>query len=136
MHPILARGSRLALYLGVWVLVAALLAQLMAGRVGLSWRQAVLVALPAALVYAFVCLSAWYVARSLPLKTTGTWRILLTGLVASHLLSSEVDRQERDLESVARSAVSHVGPEPGGGSSSSTQRRQGVTPGRTARARP
>jgi sensor histidine kinase YesM len=89
MHPILARGSRLALYLGLWVLVSALLAQLMAGRVGLSWRQAALVALPAALVYAFVCLSAWYVARSLPIKTTGTWRILLTGLVTS-LLSSAV----------------------------------------------
>ncbi len=89
MHPILARGSRLALYLGLWVLVSALLAQLMAGRVGLSWRQAALVALPAALVYAFVCLSAWYVARSLPIKTTGTWRILLTGLLTS-LLSSAV----------------------------------------------
>ena len=45
-------------------------------------------ALPAALVYAFVCLSAWYVARSLPIKTTGTARILFTGLVSSTLSSA------------------------------------------------
>ena len=92
MHPILARGSRLAIYLGLWVLVSVLLAQLMftpgAGRMGLSWLQAVLVALPVAIVYAFVCLSAWYVARGLPIKTTGTWRILLTGLLASMLSSA------------------------------------------------
>ena len=88
MHPILARGSRLALYLGLWGLVAALLAQLIAGRAGLTWLQAASVALPAAMVYAFVCLSAWYVARSLPIKTTGTARILFTGLVSSTLSSA------------------------------------------------
>jgi sensor histidine kinase YesM len=88
MNPILARGSRLALYLGLWVLASALLAQLIAGRMGLSWLQAALVALPAASVYAFVCLSAWYVASSLPIKTTGTARILVTGLLASMLSSA------------------------------------------------
>jgi sensor histidine kinase YesM len=89
VHPILARGGRLALYLGLWLLVSALLAALLAGRVGLTWLQATLVSLPAALVYAFVCLSAWYVARSLPITTTGTSRILVTGIVTS-LLSSAV----------------------------------------------
>ena len=88
MHPILARGSRLALYLASWVLVSALLAQLIAGRMGLTWLQAALIALPVAIVYAFVCLSAWYVARGLPIKTTGTSRILFTGLVTSMLSSA------------------------------------------------
>jgi two-component system, LytTR family, sensor histidine kinase AlgZ len=88
VHPIFARASRLALYLGLWVLVSGLLASLIAGRLGLTWLQAVLVSLPVALVYAFVCLSAWYVARNLPIKTTGTWRILLTGLLASTLSSA------------------------------------------------
>src|ERR1700752_1556235 len=74
VHPILARGGRLALYLGLWLIVSALLAALLAGRVGLTWAQAALVALPASLAYAFVCLSAWYVARGLPIKTTGTTR--------------------------------------------------------------
>ena len=88
MHPILAHGSRLALYLVLWVLVSGLLAQPISGRVGLTWLQAVLVALPMALVYAFVCLSAWFVARSLPIKTTGLARILLTGLVSSMVSSA------------------------------------------------
>jgi serine phosphatase RsbU (regulator of sigma subunit) len=34
--------------------------------------------------------------------------VLFTGLVASHLLSSEVERRQRDLETVARAAVSHA----------------------------
>jgi sensor histidine kinase YesM len=89
VHPILARGGRLALYLGLWLLVSGLIAALLAGRAGLTLLQAALVALPAALVYAFVCLSAWYVARGLPLKTTGTSRILFTGVLTS-LLSSAV----------------------------------------------
>jgi two-component system sensor histidine kinase AlgZ len=89
VHPILTRGSRLALYLGLWVLAAGLLAQVLAARLGLAWLQAAFVALPVALVYAFVCLSAWYVARSLPIKTTGTARIILTGL-ASSMISSAV----------------------------------------------
>jgi uncharacterized membrane protein (DUF441 family) len=88
VHPILARGPRLALYLGLWVLVSGMLAPFVAGRLGLTWLQATLVSLPVALVYAFVCLSAWYVASSLPLKTTGTWRILLTGLLSSTLSSA------------------------------------------------
>jgi sensor histidine kinase YesM len=70
------------------VLVSALLAQLIAGRLGLTWLQAAIVALPVALVYAFVCLSAWYVARGLPIKTTATARIVLTGLLSSMLSSA------------------------------------------------
>ena len=88
MHPILARRGRLALYLALWVLVAGLLAALLAGRMGLTWLQAALVVLPIAAAYAFVCLSAWYVARSLPIASVGrgrrSWR---PGIVAS-LLSS------------------------------------------------
>jgi two-component system sensor histidine kinase AlgZ len=87
MHPILARGSRLALYLGLWLLVALQLALLLAGRMGLNGLQTAAVSLPIAAAYAFVCLSAWYVARSLPIATSGALRILATGIVAA-LLSS------------------------------------------------
>jgi sensor histidine kinase YesM len=89
MHAIFARGSRFASYLALWVLVSALLAPLIAGQLSLTWPQAALATLPISLVYAFICLSAWYVASSLPLKTTGTWRVVLTGVVAS-ILSSAV----------------------------------------------
>ena len=87
MHPILAGRGRLALYLALWLLVACLLAALLAGRMGLTWLQTALVVLPIAGAYAFVCLSAWYVARSLPIASSGVAKILATGLVAS-LLSS------------------------------------------------
>jgi two-component system, LytTR family, sensor histidine kinase AlgZ len=87
MHPILAGRGRLALYLALWVLVAALLASLMSGRMGLTWLQTALVVLPISAAYAFVCLSAWYVARSLPIAASGAPKILATGVIAS-LISS------------------------------------------------
>jgi signal transduction histidine kinase len=88
MHPILANRARLTLYLGLWVLVGGLLTLLLSGRTGLTTLQAALIALPVASAYAFVCLSAWYVARSMPIATTGTTRILATGIVAATLSSA------------------------------------------------
>jgi two-component system sensor histidine kinase AlgZ len=89
MHPILARASRLALYLGVWTIVGLLLAALLAGPSGLAAAQALGIAVPLALAYAFFCLSAWYVSRSAPLATTGSPRLLATAL-ASSVISSGV----------------------------------------------
>jgi two-component system, LytTR family, sensor histidine kinase AlgZ len=87
MHPIPARGSGLALYLGLWALVGTLLAALLAGSGGLSWPQSLAIALPLSITYAFLCLSAWYVARSMPLASTGWIRIVITGLTAAVLSS-------------------------------------------------
>ena len=72
MHPDpRARGS-LALYLGLWVIVGLLLAGLLAGAERASDGSAsAMVALPLATAFSFVCLSAWYVARGMPLATTG-----------------------------------------------------------------
>ena len=84
MHPILARGSRLALYLGVWTLVGVLLAALLAGPGGLARDASARdLPIPLALVYAFFCLSAWYVSRSTPLGPTGAVRLVATALTAS-----------------------------------------------------
>ena len=88
MHPILARGSRLALYLGVWTLVGVLLAALLAGPGGLTAARSLSVSVPLALVYAFFCLSAWYVARSTPLGPTGGMRLVATALTASGISSA------------------------------------------------
>jgi LytS/YehU family sensor histidine kinase len=46
------------------------------------------VALPLATAYAFVCLSAWYVSRSLPLASTGALRIAATAVTASVISSA------------------------------------------------
>ena len=88
MHPILARRGRLALYLGLWVLVGVLLAALLAGEGRLEWRAAALVALPLATAFSFVCLSAWYVSRGLPLGTTGAFRIAATAATAAVISSA------------------------------------------------
>ncbi len=88
MHPILARGSRLALYLGAWTLVGVLLAALLAGPGGLAMTRSLAVSVPLALVYAFFCLSAWYVARSTPLGPTGGVRLIVTALTASVISSA------------------------------------------------
>jgi hypothetical protein len=88
VHPILAGSGRLALYLGVWVFVGGLLAALLVGRVTTTWTGAALVAVPLAAGYAFVCLSAWYVARGLPLRSTTRVRIVATALTASTVSSA------------------------------------------------
>ena len=88
MHPILARASRLALYLAVWTFIGLLLAALLAGPGGLAIVQALAIALPLALTYAFICLSAWYVARSSPVGPTGSIRLIATALTSSVISSA------------------------------------------------
>jgi len=87
MHPIPARGRGLALYLAVWVLAGTLLAALLRGSGAVSWPQSLAIALPLSITYAFFCLSAWYVSRSMPLSATGVFRIVTTGLTAAVLSS-------------------------------------------------
>lgn len=87
MHPILARGGRLSLYLGLWLLVGLLLAGLLASQSALGPVAAAAVAVPLASLFAFVCLSAWYVVRGMPLATTGAARLAATAISAA-LVSS------------------------------------------------
>lgn len=82
MHPILARPARLALYLAFWLVVGILLAAVLASQAELTVTESLLVAVPVAAMYAFVCLSAWYVARSMPLGTGGV-RVAVTATTAS-----------------------------------------------------
>ena len=70
MHPILARLERLAAYLALWCAIGVLVGVVLT-RQGLSWPEALVQVLPPLLVYSFVCLSAWYVCRAMPLTTSG-----------------------------------------------------------------
>ncbi|MGH9372849.1 MAG: sensor histidine kinase [Vicinamibacterales bacterium] len=88
MHPLLARRDHLALYLLWWVLVGGLLSALLVGQRGLSWSVASAVALPLVVVFSFVCLSAWYVSRGMPLSGSGALRVMATALTASVLSSA------------------------------------------------
>ena len=86
MHPILGRIDRLALYLGVWLAVCVLVAGVFT-RLGLGWTEALALLLPLFLVYAFVCLSAWYVSRATPLTTSGAVRVLVSSMLAAAFAS-------------------------------------------------
>jgi two-component system, LytTR family, sensor histidine kinase AlgZ len=79
MHPILARKRRLLPYLAAAAPLGAVLTVLLARPGGYTVSQAASLALPLAVVYAFLGLSAWYPSRSLPLKSTKA-----AILVASH----------------------------------------------------
>ena len=70
MHPILAQRRVLAAYLAIWLAPASLLASVLAGGRLSSAAPAVAVAYPIAFVYAFICLSAWYVCQRAPLRST------------------------------------------------------------------
>jgi len=84
MHPILAFRGRLGPYLAAWVPLAGLLAGLL--RIGgVTWLQAAILALPLAVVYAFMCLAAWYPCRSAPLSKASFAKVVVTQLAAAGL---------------------------------------------------
>jgi two-component system, LytTR family, sensor histidine kinase AlgZ len=82
MHPILARWERLVAYLAAWLIVGVLLAAVVT-RQGLGWFEALVFLLPLLLIYAFICLSAWYVCRAMPLATSGVPGVLTASAVAA-----------------------------------------------------
>ena len=86
MHPILGRAERLAAYLAAWLVVCVLLAAVFT-RLGLGWVEALALLLPLCLVYAFVCLSAWYVSRAVPLRTSSVLQVLASSALAAVIAS-------------------------------------------------
>jgi len=83
MHPLLVSGAALAIYLVGWVPLAALLIYVLEASGSLGWAASAAIIAPACIVYAFVCLSPWYVMRMTPLRGTGFTRILATNFGAS-----------------------------------------------------
>jgi two-component system sensor histidine kinase AlgZ len=68
MHPILASGRRVLLYVLAWALILALLAAILWASGGVDWQTAVRGLAPACMLFAFICLSPWYLCRALPLR--------------------------------------------------------------------
>jgi hypothetical protein len=83
MHPILTNIRRLALYLVAWLPLGALLAYLMAVTAGMTWREASVMSFPLCLLYAFICLSAWYACRANPFERAGILRLVEVHLAAA-----------------------------------------------------
>jgi two-component system, LytTR family, sensor histidine kinase AlgZ len=68
MHPLLARLDYAAAYVGAWLVAGMLLCTSLA-RQGVAWADALVFVVPTFAMYGFVCLSAWYVSRAMPLTT-------------------------------------------------------------------
>ena len=83
MHPLLVSGAALALYLAGWVPLAALLVYVLEASGNLGWTASIAIAVPACGIYAFVCLSPWYVVRITPLRVDAVMRILVTHFLAA-----------------------------------------------------
>src|SRR5881397_3316785 len=77
MHPILGNRTRLAVYVTAWVLLGLLFAVLVPSAVPRPFARAVSSTVPLALVYGFICLSAWWVCRAAPLAQTTPFGITM-----------------------------------------------------------
>ncbi|HEV7667476.1 MAG TPA: histidine kinase [Thermoanaerobaculia bacterium] len=87
MHPIFGGRGRLGLYLLGWSPLAALIVVLLVWRGELSWGEAALVGLPLAYFFAYLCLSAWYLCRALPLQPGKSARHALE-VLGGHLVAA------------------------------------------------
>lgn len=85
MHPILASRRYLALYLTAWLPVAALLTAAMMITGWGDWIQSLLFVFPMVVVFAFLCLSAWYPCRALPLADERAELALVMHIAAAAL---------------------------------------------------
>ena len=83
MHPVLANRERFLVYLAAWVPVAGMIAGLAVLYAGLSWVQALALTVPLALVYAFICLAAYYPCQVAPIGRQPLTRVLGVQAVAA-----------------------------------------------------
>ncbi|HEY6465090.1 MAG TPA: histidine kinase [Candidatus Acidoferrales bacterium] len=82
MHPILSQMRRLAMYLVAWIPIAVLLAYLLAESSQLTRNESLVLAIPLCLAYAFVCLSAYYECRALPIEKTSDLKLIVSHISA------------------------------------------------------
>jgi len=85
MHPVFRNTATLSAYLGLWTILAAAIAALMRVPDDLTWSQALSISVPLCMLYAFVCLTPWYICRGLPLGTARVTRLLINQLASAIL---------------------------------------------------
>src|SRR5271154_718876 len=85
MHPIFCKKGRFAGYMLVWVIIGGLLTSLLRMPGTLTLRESAILATPLCLLYAFFCLTPWYMCRHLPLVTTNPIKVIVQHLAAALL---------------------------------------------------
>jgi hypothetical protein len=83
VHPFLARPASFAVYLIAWIPLTAILGALLVLAGGLSALEAAVVSPLLTGVYAFVCLSSWYLCVALPIRSSRLFPLAVTLTVAS-----------------------------------------------------
>ena len=87
MHPLLTR-NRLGYYLLSWIPLAVILIFVMAAGGNLSWLESSIIVIPLCGVYAFICLSAWYTAKSASIQRESALRFIVVHSMAAFLISA------------------------------------------------
>jgi two-component system sensor histidine kinase AlgZ len=87
MHPILGHLRQLSLYLLAWSPLTVILFYVLKSAGGLSLMQSFATVPLLCLVYAFMCLSAWYTCRATPLANSTFSRLALTHLSGALVIS-------------------------------------------------
>ena len=88
MHPILKSKNALSGYLVGWILLGTILGLMLKTTSHLSWPETAALTVPISIVLAVICLSAWFVSRSLPFKTTPDWKLALSFALAAMCASA------------------------------------------------
>jgi two-component system sensor histidine kinase AlgZ len=89
MHPVLESPRRILLYLAAWAPILTLLTYVMWASGKMTWTDGAAVLAPACLVYAFACLSPWYLCATQPLRFEN-WQGLVVTFGAASLVCSLV----------------------------------------------
>jgi two-component system sensor histidine kinase AlgZ len=107
MHPLLAGRMRTSLYFALWLGMGVVLLILLEPR---PIAHAAAFVFPLTAVYAFVCLSAWYVCRAHPLGSSTASR-LFVGLGGAAVQASAVWVGLGALWAIALQRIAGIGPD-------------------------
>src|SRR5580700_5363207 len=90
MHPILRDWRRFLVWIAAWIPIGAILTVVARLSGHLRTDEAIAVMLPTTLVMSFVCLSPYYVCRSMPLRSAAKQKSVLNHLGAAFVLTGGV----------------------------------------------
>ncbi len=85
MHPILSNRRTLALYLVIWLSIGLLIEIPFIFSYKAQWGALLLSDIPLNILFAFICLSSYYLCRIFPIKTTQWYNLLSMFVVAAFI---------------------------------------------------
>lgn len=87
MHPILSNRAHLGLYLLSWIPIGLVLVYWPVATGSLNWWEATAVVFPPLIIYAFLCLSPWYLCQIFPLGRTAGHSLIVNHTAAGAVAS-------------------------------------------------